>query len=407
VTPASATILVMAKIAIAHQAEGMSVPRLEQKSAAKTGRSMDEWRRAVLEKLQSGDKSLRSAAKFLEGRNWTGADPKKAQNTGAFAELIGQQGYSTSKNGLPSSLGMMTKLGKDLIYDTGWQPVTSVSYVTRYTAADAKAKTIPAGKKPGDVKTKVYVDPEEEPGVVARDGVDAGLGSFVRLGEAENPLRYARVIDAKPGGSEAAEINIAAGQNLGNLAFDPNISRGTTTVDVVGANPRNRPGGVELPLDTRLGNEQTQHAGYLADVKKEPYANVSTKTALTETMKKYDKDPAFTKYKADVKDALAKQKRALEKSRQDAIDAHLKAGGGDRVEKGVPTVFGGKAQRQIVTVTSPTQSGDALKEGRWGTYAGLDRQPVSTLGSTTLQGQSVVTALDDVFVFGRPTERRG
>jgi hypothetical protein len=393
----------MANLAIAHQAEGMSVERLEQKSAEKSGSSMDEWRKEVLGKLQSGDKSMQSAGKFLSDRNWTGADTTKPADPGAFSELIGAQSYSSPKNGLPSSLGMMKHLGNGLIYDTGWQPKTSVSYVTRYTVADQKAGKIPKGKGVGDSKTESFVDPEKEPGIVARGGVDAGLGSFVRVGDASNPLRYARVIDAKPGGSSAAEINIATGQNLGDTSFDPNTAGGATNVDVISKNPSNLTGGLEMSEGSRLGNEQTQYAGWLGENKGEPYSNISSQSSLNSTMDKYKNDPAFKQYQSDVKGALDKQKKALEKARQDAIDKHMKQTGGDRVERGVPGVVAGKEQRQIVTVTSPTQTGDAIKEGRTGTYAGVEQNPVSTLGSVTVKGQSVVTALDNVEVFGSPT----
>ncbi len=393
----------MANLAIAHQAEGMTVERLEQKSAEKSGSSMDEWRKEVLGKLQTGDKSMQNAAKFLNDRNWTGADATKPADSSAFSQLIGAQGYSSAKGGLPSSLGMMKHLGNKLIYDTGWQPRTSVSYVTRYTAADKKAGTIPKGKGIGDSKTEAFVDPEKEPGIVARGGVDAGLGSFVRVGDAANPLRYARVIDAKPGGSSAAEINIQTGQNLGDTSFDPNTASGMTSVDVVSKNPSNLTGGLELPQGARLDNEQTQYAGWLAENKGEPYSNVSSQSSLSSTMDKYKDDPAFKQYQSDVKGAIDKQKKALEKARKDAEDKHMKETGGDRVERGVPGVVAGKEQRQVVTVTSPTLSGDALKEGRTGTYAGVEQYPVSTLGSVTVKDQAVVSALDSVEVFGPPT----
>lgn len=383
----------------------MTAERLQEKSAEKTGRSMDEWRKAVLEKLQGGNKSMQKAAKFLSDRNWTGADPKKPANPGAFGDLIKAQGYSSAKNGLPSSLGMMQYLGNKLIYDTGWQPETSVSYVTRYTAADKKAGLIPKGKGIGDAKTSSAVNPEEEPGIVARKGVDAGLGSFVRLGDASNPLRYARVIDAKPGGSAAAEINIAAGQNLGDYDFDPNTSSGSVDVNVVSANPSNRTGGLELPTDARLSNEQTQYAGWLGDVKHEPYKNVASQGELAKTMDKYKDDPAFKQYQKDVKDALKKQKEELEKRKKKAAEKHAQNGGGDLVLAGLTNAFGGPERRQIVTVTSPTQSGDALAEGRWGTYGGEKRLPVSTIGSLTVQSKAVITALPDVWVFGAPTSQ--
>lgn len=394
----------MANLAIAHQAEGMTVEQLERKSAEKTGRSMDEWRKAVVDKLQAGDKSMQAAAKFLNDRNFTGADTTKPQGTGAFQELIGSTGYTSAKDGLPAALPMMKHLGNDLIYDTGWQPRTSVSYVTRYTAADKKAGLIPKGKGIGDSKTESFVNPEEEPGIVARSGVDAPLGSFARIDDASNPLRYARVIDAKPGGSAAAEINIAAGQNRGNYNFDPNVSSGTAPVDIVSSNPSGGSGGLELPLDARLNNEQTQYAGWLADVKKEPYGNVASQGALAKTMEKYKDDPDFQKYQKDVQEALKKQKEALEKAKKDAIEKRLKAAG-DRVELGVPDVLGGKLKKQIVIVTSPTLSGDKLRDGRFGTYAGVMRYPVSTLGSETVKGQAVVTALEDVWVFGPPTSQ--
>lgn len=381
----------------------MTAQRLQERSAEMGNLSMDEWRKAVLAKLQTGDTSMKNAAKFLSDRNWTGATPGKAADPSAFGQLINAQGYSKAKGNLPSSLGMMKFLGKDLIYDMGWQPRTSVSYVTRYTPADKKAGTIPAGKKIGDVKTEVFTNPEEEPGIVARQGVNAGLGSFVRVGDASNPLRYSRVIDAKPGGSPKAEINNTTGQNLGNTNFNPNASTGSTTVDVVSANPSNRTGGLELPLDAKLNNEYTQYAGYLSDVKKEPYANVATQSELTKTMAKYKDDPAFQKYQRDVKEALEKQKQDLEKAKKEAAEKRVQAGGGDRVETGVVGVYGGPEMRQVVTVTSPTQSGDMLAEGRYGTYAGMQRMPVSTLGSLTVQSQAVVTALDNVFVDGTPT----
>jgi hypothetical protein len=58
-----------------------------------------------------------------------------------------------------------------------------------------------------------------------------------------------------------------------------------------------------------------------------------------------------------------------------------------------------------VTVDSPTKSGDKLKEGRQGTYAGVGQKPVSTLGSVTVKGQAVVTAIDSVTVGGPPTSK--
>ncbi len=394
----------MTNLAIAHQAEGMTVERLEQKSAEKSGKSMDEWRSEVLRKLQTGDKSMQNAAKFLSDRNWTGADATKPADPSAFSQLIGAQGYSSAKGGLPSSLGMMKHLGNKLIYDTGWQPRTSVSYVTRYTAADQKAGKIPKGKGIGDSKTESFVDPEKEPGIVARGGVDAGLGSFVRVGDAANPLRYSRVIDAKPGGSPAAEINIQTGQNLGDTNFDPNTASGMTNVDVVSKNPSNLTGGLELPEGARLNNEQTQYAGWLAENKGEPYSNVSSQSSLSSTMDKYKDDPAFKQYQKDVKGAIDKQKKAQEKASSKDKPAAAAAGAGDdRVERGVASVVAGSEQRQVVTVTSPTQSGDALKEGRTGTYAGVEQYPVSTLGSVTVKGKAVVTALDSVEVFGPPT----
>lgn len=392
----------MGKLAISHQAEGMTVKRLEEKSAEMSGRSMDEWRKAVIDKLQGGDKSMQNAAKFLNDKNWTGANTKVPADPSAFSQLVGQ-GYVPAHDGLPSSHEMLKKgLGTDLIYDTDWQPNTTVSYVIRYTGADAKAKTIPAGKQIGDVKSSVYVNPETQPGIVARDGVDGGIGSFAKVGDASNPLRYAQVLDGKPGGSAMAEINIATGQNIGDTSFNPNAASGSTDVSIVSKSPYGT-GGRELPMGAQLGNEQTQYAGWLAENKGAAYGDISTQSALNGTMEKYKDDPAFKQYQKDVKEALDKQKKALDKAKQDAIDARLKAGGGDRVETGVKGVVAGKEQREIVTVTSPTQSGDKLKEGRTGTYAGVAQQPVSTLGSVTVQGQAVVTAIDSVHVFGAPT----
>ena len=95
----------MDKLAISHQAEGMTVKRLEEKSAEMSGRSMDEWRRAVLDKMQAGDKSMQAAGKFLGDKNWTGANPKVPADPGAFSQLVGN-GYVGAHDGMPSSHAM-------------------------------------------------------------------------------------------------------------------------------------------------------------------------------------------------------------------------------------------------------------------------------------------------------------
>ncbi|NUP10213.1 MAG: hypothetical protein HOW73_29540 [Polyangiaceae bacterium] len=402
----------MPRLAVAHQAEGMTLPRMEQKSAEKTGRSIEEWRRAVLDKLKSAgadnkkgptasDKQLHAAAKYLEDRSWTDTTKNPVGNDAAFSQLLDAQGYSSAKSDeLPTFRRMAKHLGSDLFYDMGWQRRTSISYVLERD-------------KKGNASKIEYADPETEPGIVSRAGLPANLGSFVKLlkpgvAEADQPLRYAKVVDGKPGDTDpSAEINIAAGQNMGDYDFDPNAASGAPVdATVVGANPSNQ---FEYKPDAKLSNESTQYAGYLSE-RGEPYSNVSTNKALGETMEKYKNDDKFKAYQEQVKKALKEQKEKLEEAKKKkaakAKEAALKAGG-DPVEKGIKTVLAGQDRHEIVTMTSPTRSGDILADGRWGTYAGLQRLPVSTLESSTVKGKGVVTAIDNVFVEGPPTSAVG
>jgi hypothetical protein len=101
---------------------------------------------------------------------------------------------------------------RDLAYEADWQYRTSASYV----ASDG------TGSK--------YADGLTIPGIARHKDTSWNLGSFVRLGNDDNPLRYARALDAGSMDASAKhnklEMNIAAARNTGDLRAQP--SKGPT-----------------------------------------------------------------------------------------------------------------------------------------------------------------------------------
>jgi hypothetical protein len=420
-------------LAVSYDSDGMSISRFEQRSADKSGSSIQTWRKSVLDALTSSkDPKLKAAGKFLQDRKWTDLTANPADSDGALKGLLDRERYEGTQaptikgtkelptDSLPSQRSMWGQLYKQdkahsLVDDPAWQYSASASFVSK--GADGK------------VTSRVPPDPELTP-YVAKHGQNtngAHLGAFMKIVDPknpDNPLPYARIYDAGPPGEAKTEISLAAGRNFGDAnpnpgtgpANDESRPLGTTTIadnpyrtslntdkiyDTRTSNLAAQKGGKDdvqidqkvFSSDSQLDNANTQYAGWLAEKKGASYDQVNNQAALDKTMEKYKDDPAFQAYKKRVDDAIARQKAAREAQKK----------GADQVKSGVQTIGVGKDRKQIVTATSPTLKGDVVKDGKLGVYAGPDLQPVSTIGSATLEQQAIVSGDENVIVYGAPT----
>lgn len=372
-------------LAVKYESDGMSIAEFEKLSAKKKGTSVEEWRKSSLDALKKAGKGsdLATAAKFLEDRSWTDMTKNPEGDDGAMKSLLDTAGYSKAKGDLPTQRAFWKYLyDRKLALEADWQYKTSVSFVTK----DAKGK----------VTERAYADTSKLPSLARHAGAtNQKLGSFMKIltdKDPDNPLRYARILDSGTLERSEAEVGMGAARNLGDASPNPAIGPTDSLlekadVSTVAANPVSQ---TEFPMDGMLDNEHTQYAGWLAENKGASYDDVSTNTALSKTMDKYKDDKAFTDYKKKVQDALKKQ----------ADDAAA----GDRVEKGEKTrVFVGEEKRELATKGAITQSGDQLKEGVRGVYAGKNGKPVAVVGSGTVRGKGVKNGAVHVEVGGPDT----
>ncbi len=386
----STTSLPTKPLAISYESDGVSIGNFERQSAR--GKSIKEYREQVLQAAEKSNRPmLQKVAAQLRKDDWTNLDKNPVDDDKAMKKFLDTTKYSAgtnSKADYDSTQGSITqqkwwaymkyKSGKNLAWEADWQYKSSASYV------DAAGVT-------------QYADGLTYPGIASHKDTNLAIGSFVRLGEDENALRYARVLDwgSRSASANKIEENIAAARNQGDYNASPSEgSSKTTSVKSVGLSDSAQ-GGFNAK-DGFLSNEETQYAGWLAENKHEPYDQIANRTELDETMERYKDDEAFQKYKEQVKAALAAQKKKLQE---------LGAAGADQVLKGVKGTGVGEEQLQIVTAKKPTKQGDEVSEGRLGTYAGEDLQPVSTIESKTVQEKAVVTGNDKVDVGGPPTQK--
>ncbi len=422
-------------LAVSYDSDGMTISRFEERSAAKSGSSIQEWRQKVQDSLlKSKDKQLNAAGKFLQDRKFTDLKANPADNNGALKELLDRERYEGTQapaikgtkelptDSLPSQRSMWGKLYKQdkahsLVDDPAWQYKASASFVSR--GAD------------GNVTSTVAPDPELTP-YIAKHGKHtdgAHLGGFVKLIDPKNPnnpLPYARIYDAGPPGEAKTEVSLATGRNFGDSnpnpgtgpANDTSRPLGTQTVsdnpyrtslntdkiyDTRTSNLAAQGGGkgdVQIDqkvfsADSQLDNANTQYAGWLAENTKGAvkYDQINNQAALDKTLETYKDNPEFQAYKKRVDDAIAKQK----------ADRAAQMSGADQVKSGIPTIIVGKERKQLVTAKSLTIKGDMVTHGKFGLYAGPDFEPVSTIGSATLEQQAIVSGVDHVIVDGVPT----
>lgn len=376
-------------LAISYESDGVSIGSFERESARKKGfKSIHEYREAVLKTADdSGIASLKKVAKDLRAKSWSDESVNPADNDKALKGFLDSTPYNGSNEGKKYDYGLADgqqmshrrfwnyMYRRRLAYEADWQYKTSASYVANGTSQYADGLTIP--------------------GIARHQDTSFNLGTFVRFGKDDNPLRYARALDSGSLSENNLEQNIAAARNQGDYGAKPSAGPGTKgIVKSVSLSPT-RGGGFNA-TDGFLNNEETQYAGWLAENKHEPYELISNRRALDTTMKKYESDEAFQQYKKDVKAALEAQKKKI---------AALQGGGADQVKEGVKGTGVGEEQLQIVTAKKPTKQGDEISHGKLGTYAGEDLQPVSTIDSKTVQGKAVVSGNDKVDVGGSPTDK--
>jgi hypothetical protein len=420
-------------LAVSYDSDGMSISRFEERSAAKSGSSIQEWRQKVQDSLlKSKDKQLNAAGKFLQDRKFTDLKANPADNNSALKELLDRERYEGTQapaikgtkelptDSLPSQRSMWGQLYKQdkahsLVDDPAWQYKASASFVSK--GADGK------------VTSRSYPDPELTP-YIAKHGKNtdgAHLGAFMKITDPKdpnNPLPYARIYDAGPPGEAKTEVSLAAGRNFGDTNPNPGVGPANDTSRPLGTqtisdNPYRTSLNTDKVYDTRtsnlaaqgggkgdvqidqkvfsadsqLDNANTQYAGWLAENKGASYDQINNQAALDKTLEKYKDDPAFQAYKKRVQEAIAKQK----------ADKAAQMKGADQVKSGITTISVGEDRKQIVTATSPTMQGDTVTHGKFGVYAGPAFQPVSTIGSATLEQQAVVSGVDHVIVYGMPT----
>jgi len=374
-------------LAVKYESDGMSIGEFEKLSAKRKGLSIEEWRKASLKELKGAGKGsdLAKAAKFLEDRNWADTTKNPVGSDGAMKSLLDTSGYSKAKGDLPSQRDFWKYLyGKKLALEQDWQYKTSVSFVTK----DAK----------GNVTSTVYADTSKLPSLARHAGAsNKPLGSFMKVvtnKDPDNPLAYGRILDGGSLKKTEAEVGMGMARNLGDAS--PNPALGPTSslmenadVTTVAANPTAQS---QFDIDGMLDNEHTQYAGWLAEYKGAKYDDIATNKALDKTMEKYKDDADFKAYQEKVKAALKKQADA------DAA--------GDRVESGEKTnVFVGEEKRELATKGAKTKSGDELKEGVQGFYAGKNGKPVAVVGTGTVQGKAVKNGANHVQVGGPNTTR--
>ncbi|HTJ85165.1 MAG TPA: hypothetical protein VL400_25790 [Polyangiaceae bacterium] len=375
-------------LAVKYESDGMSIGEFEKLSAKRKGLSVEEWRKASLDALKKSGKGsdLARAAKFLEDRNWTDLEQNPVESDGAMKGLLDTSGYSSAKGDLPSQRQFWRYLyGKKLALEADWQYKTSVSFVTR----DADGK----------ITSSVYADTSKLPSLARHAGAsNQPMGSFMKVvtdKDPNNPLAYGRILDGGSLQKTEAEVGIGMARNLGDASPNPAIGPTSSLMEkadvtTVAANPT--AGQSVFDMDGMLDNEHTQYAGWLAEYKGAKYDDIATNKALDETMEKYKDDPDFKAYQERVKAALKKQAEDI--------------AAGDRVETGEKTqVFVGEERRELATKGDKTRSGDELKEGVQGVYAGKNGKPVGVVGTGTVRGNAVKNGAVHVEVGGPQTTR--
>ena len=77
----------------------------------------------------------------------------------------------------------------------------------------------------------------------------------------------------------------------------------------------------------------------------------------------------------------------------------------DRLDHGQRTIAVGKYFRELGTKSSLTLSGDMVLEGVFGAYAGPEGDPISRVGSKTIQAKEILNGAEDIQLFGPPTTK--
>jgi len=399
-------------------ADGLTSQTFEQRSAAASGRTVEQWRQAVIDALKNAKKGAATARRTKSGKTigLTGTEAERfralgnAMSPNAETGAAPTVGYSSPAD-LDALLDGKVPNFKDfgsyssrerpmwaylkemnLAYEKDWQHQTSISFV----------ETVPDGvDKKGKPKTKVVahsVEADKIPYVVRRGSFQPPWGSFVKVTDINTgKTTYARVLEGGPT-EEGTEASLKVYENLGYSDVTPNESpTGKLQYDVIGNPPK---GGFNRNLNEGLlSNEETQLAGDLMSSGKSGY--IGTHQEL------YDKMNDI--YGANAREEAAKRGVKFPddmKTTKEKAEAKKNQTSGLMLMKGFQTVAIGPQQKLVGYADTACihQGGGSVMEGSCTVYVGLN--PMSRIGDKTTDSYNVVSGDETVLIGGEPTSTK-
>lgn len=397
-------------------ADGLTSKTFEERSAG-TGKTVDTWRREVVDALKAakeGDATARKkvpltkdlAARFNALGNAIAPDPaSKKQPTVSWstpahldALLDGKvKGFEDFGSYTARERPMWAYLKKrGLAYEADWQHTTAASFVQKVTV-DGKETTVTR-----------YVEADKIPYVVRRGTYQPPMGSYVKVTAPNGNSVYARVLEAGPT-DEGAEASLKVWEALGYAGTTPSAAPAKTlTYDNLGTPPK---GALNTSYaNGYLSHEEIQLAGAL--IESGDAKHVATHQDLFDAMTKKHGDEARevakkagVEFPKDMKPTPEKPAEAAKKpaTKKPAKKTSKKTAGGPTLERGFMTVAIGPELRRAgyADAACTHTGGGSVREGAHGVYVG--RFPLSRVGDATTDGLAIVTGCESVVIGGPPT----
>lgn len=355
--------------------DGISSANFEKLSAKSSGKTVDEWRKAVIESLEKAAKGdtrgwtrndkgklvpvplsqdqaneLHDVAKALGGKTegtaaWTSTDQLQGLLDGKVKGLEGFAGNGAGYREHKRPMWGYLK-NKGLAYEADWQAETSVSWVNA------------AGKRN-------YADASEIPYFVVPTSDTRALGTYAKI-TANGKSVYARLLEKGPA---LGEVSLKVWEGLGYTNVTPN-SAPTSKVDITVFEGS---GGLNTKAEEGyLNYDEIQRAGKLIEEGKAQ--SIRTRKELEEAEKK-----------AGIVQPAPQQQAGL------------------RLEHGFPTVAIGSDLRRVGYACEECthEGGGYVIEGSSSVYVG--KYPFARIADATNDGLGVVSGAETVFIGGTPT----
>ena len=363
--------------------DGINVTNWEKLSAKSAGKSVDAWRKAVIDALRkaaagdatTGKKATITATQAAEFHKVADALSGKTAGTSTWSspdqleslldgKVPGLGGFAGNKSGYNQHKRPMWKYlkKKGLAYEADWQAETATSFVNK------------GGKR-------VYVDAAEVPYFVSDGSIPSG--TFAKITAPNGKSIYARCMEVGPG---LGEVSLAAWKGLGYPNVNPTgAPTSTLKIDVL-----NGSGGLSSSAEhSNLNYDEIQRAGKLVEQGK--LSRVRTRNDLLRAEGKSLED------ESDV--AKPKPKASASKKSSKKSDSKS-SGGGPKLKKGFKTVAVGPQFRRVGYASADClhEAGGYVNEGSATVYVGTF--PMSRVGDGTSDGYGIVTGAEAVFVGG-------